>query len=356
MEPQVDLTIAVHDVSRPIARAVASVLDHTDASIRVTIAVHEIDPASIAAQLERHMSDPRMRFIGVTDGLRSPAGPFNAGLDTAAGEFVSVMGSDDTLEPHAIDSWLRCARTTGADVVITRLRHAGGAAVPTPPTRPFRTRRLDGVRDRLSYRSAPLGLVARARFPGLRFTVGVPTGEDIAVVTRLWFSGAGIAYDRRGPAYLIHDDGGPRTTFTPRPLTEEFGWMYALTADKAFAELPRAARTAAAVKFLRIHLFGAIFYRDDPALWSASERASLAAAAQLLVDMGEGIHEVLARRDRDLLDAALDPRCPAQELIAAAHARRRFLSAGALLPRRLSRAAHREAPLRMAAASAMQLR
>lgn len=354
MRPLVDLTIAVHDAARPLDRAVGSVLDHTDAAVRVTVVAHGIDPTTVAALLGDRTADPRLRLLHLDDGIRSPAGPFNAGLAAAEADFLAVMGSDDTLEPHAIDSWLRHAQD--ADVVIARLRHAGGAAVPTPPTRPFRTRRLDGVRDRLSYRSAPLGLVSRAVFGDARFAVGVPTGEDIGFVTALWFSGARIAYDRRGPAYLIHDDGGPRTTFAVRPIEEEFAWLRALLTGGAFSGLPAAARSAAAVKFLRIHLFGAVFHRADEAVWSAAERASLAATARLLIDAGAGIHEVLARRDRDLLDVALDPARPAAELIAAARARRNFLTAGALLPRRLSRALHREAPLRMAAATALQLR
>ncbi|MBO3664984.1 glycosyltransferase family 2 protein [Microbacterium stercoris] len=356
MTPEVDLVIAVHDPARPIDRAVGSVLDATDAEVRVTVVVHGIDPDLIARNLATRLPDPRLRLLPFSDGRRSPAGPFNAGLDAADAPFTSVMGSDDTLEPHAIDSWLRVARRDAADVVIARLRHAGGAAVPTPATRPFRSRRLDGVRDRLSYRSAPLGLVSRARFGDLRFALDVPTGEDIPYVTALWFSGAGIAYDRRGPAYLIHDDGGPRTTFARRSIADEFAWLDRLLAEERFSTLPAAARSAAVAKLIRIQLFGAIFYRADAELWGASERAALADVAARLVETGAGVHEQLSRRDRDVLDGALDPARPATELIAAAYARRRFLAVGSLLPRRLRFALHREAPLRFAAATALQAR
>lgn len=356
MAPQVDLVIAVHSAARPIERAVRSVLGHTDAPVRVTVVVHEIDPGLIAQRLGDAARDDRLRLLPHSDGLRSPAGPFNAGLDAADAPYVAVMGSDDTLEPGALDSWLSVAESSRADVVIARLRHASGAAVPTPPVRPRHVRGLDGIRDRLSYRSAPLGLISRSRFPDLRFTVGVPTGEDIAFVTRLWFSGASIAYDRRGPAYLIHDDADQRATLESRAIAAEFRWLDELLTEGLLGTLSDAARHAVVVKFLRIHLFGAILHRPDPATWTAAERASLATIAQTLVGAGDGIHEVLSRLDRNVLDAALDPAVPAERLIEAALNRRNFRSPGALLPRNPMRALNREAPLRMATASALQLR
>ncbi|WJL95094.1 glycosyltransferase family A protein [Microbacterium sp. ET2] len=354
-DPAVDLVIAVHDPARRIDRAVASALT-TVAPLRVTVVAHNTDPAAIAERLGAAGIDPRVRVVALADGVRSPAGPFNHGLDLATASYTSIMGSDDELELGAIDSWLTLAERTGADAVITHLRHAGGVAVPTPPTRPRTRRVLDPVADRLSYRSAPLGLVSRARFGDLRLTEGVMVGEDLPLVTRLWFSGARISYDRRGPAYLIHDDAADRTTMTPRPLADSFAFLPHVFDAPWFAGLPPGAREAVVVKFLRIHLFGAVTYRPDAALWTAGERAALSDAATRMIRHGEGAERLLSRRDRVLLDAALDPRRPAEELIAAAARRRQFSRPGALLPRSLRYALHREAPLRFAVASALQLR
>lgn len=352
--PEVDLTIAVHSPARPIERAVRSVLEGTDAVVRVTVAVHEIDPRLIGEKLL--WAGDRVRLLPVSDGMRSPTGPFNAGMAAADAPWISIMGSDDTLAPHAIDSWLACARRTGAEVVIPREQYAGGGAIPTPPTRPGRAASLDGVRDRLSYRSAPLGLLSRGRFGHLRFPVGVPSGEDIPFVTALWFSGARIAYDRRGPAYLVHADASDRTSSTARPVEVEFTWLRVLLTDPVYRALSATQRAALMAKALRINLFGAVLSRSDPGAWLDGDRTALAAVADTLIREGDGIHEVLSRSDRALLDAILDPASPTERLIQLAHARRRFLSPGALLPRRLSRTLHREAPLRMAAATALQLR
>lgn len=355
-DPGVDLIIPVHDPARPIERAVASVLTGTTAAVRVSVVAHNTDPAAITARLGELAERGDVRVIPFADGVRSPSGPFNAGLDAATAPYTSVMGSDDTLAPGAVDSWLARARASAADVVIPRLRHANGAAVPTPPTRPRSGRILDPIADRLSYRSAPLGLVSRARFGHLRFPAGVPVGEDLPYVTRLWFSGARIAYDRQGPAYLIHDDVAGRTTFLPRPLSEVFAVLPLVLDDPQFLALPRAARQAVAVKFIRIHLFGVVTYRSDPAQWTPTDRAELCDAAARILAAGEGIERVLSRRDRDLLDAILDLSAPAADLVRAGVRRRQFRHPSALVPRSLTHALHREAPLRFAAASALQLR
>jgi hypothetical protein len=355
-EPDVDLVVAVHDPRRPVARAVGSVLGATRAPVRITVVVHNTDPAPIRAALGAHVDDPRVRVRELADGVRSPAGPFNAGLDAATAAFTSVMGSDDALEPGAVDSWLATARRTSADVVIARLRHATGRAVPTPPTRPGRTTGLDGVRDRLSYRSAPLGLVSTARFGALRFATGRAVGEDVPYVSQLWFGGARIAYDRRGPAYLLHEDVEGRTTVSPRPVADELGYLADVLDARWFARLDAAARTAFCVKALRIHVFGAVSNRADPGAWTPADRTALRDAAVAVLAAGDGAERVLSRRDRTLLDTVLAPASPAESMLAAARARRRRLAPGALLPRDLRAALRREAPLRMAAASVLQLR
>jgi hypothetical protein len=207
----------------------------------------------------------------------------------------------------------------------------------------------------VSYRSASLGLVSTTAFGDLRFASGLAVGEDVPYVTRLWFSGGRIAYDRRGPAYLIHTESGDRTTVAPRPIADELAYIPVVLDDPWFADLSPQARAAIAVKFLRIHVFGAVGNRPDAAHWSLDERVALRDSARRVLAVGGGIERVLSRRDRDLLDAVLDERADAAVLVSAAVLRRQFAHPQSLLPRRLRDALHREAPLRMATASALQL-
>lgn len=340
----VDLVIAVHDPARAIDRAVRSALQ-SRAALRVTVVCHGLAAATIGDRLGPIARDERVRLLEHHDGIPSPTGPFNAGLAAATARFTSIMGSDDELEPGAIDAWLKVADRDGAEVVIPPLRHAGGARIPTPPARPFRSRRLDVVADRLHYRSAPLGLVSRARFGEARMMTGVRVGEDLDYSGRLWSSDARISLARRGPAYLVHDDAPTRVTFTARPISDELAYLPRLLDAPWLVSAPSDARTAWAAKIWRINVFGALFYRSDHP-WSREDRRELAGLARDLAAFAPDALERLSRLDRNLVDAAADETVADGELNRRARARRRFASPGAVLPRRLRFAAAREAPLR----------
>ena len=124
------------------------------------------------------------------------------------------MGSDDTLEPGAVSAWLDTARATGAAAVIAPVRYRGGPRILTPRARVFRGPLVDPLRDRLAYRTAPLGLIRREALSrlGLRLSQGLRTGEDLEFGLRLWFSGEKIAYPAHAPAYLVGQDADERVT------------------------------------------------------------------------------------------------------------------------------------------------
>ena len=351
--PRVDVVIPVHEVSRPIERAVASVL-RNDVPLRVTVVAHDLDSDAVRARLGALADDPRVRLTEHRDGLRRPAGPFNHGLDLATAAFVSVMGSDDELEPHAIDSWHRRAVRDGAEAVIPVLAHAAGRPVPTPPTRPLRVRRLALTKDRLSYRSAPLGLVSRSRFSDLRFDTTVATGEDIGYVTTVWSRATGVSFDRRGPAYLVHSDADTRTSTTTRPVTADLGFIDPLLASDDFRALSAAARASVVVKILRINVIGAVHNRRAAA-WPDDDRASLARAVGVLRAAAPEAEQPLSLVDRRILDLAADVRSATASLLAQASRRTNRLAPASLVARTLTATLHREGPLRMAAASVLAL-
>ncbi|WP_448003838.1 glycosyltransferase family A protein [Agromyces bauzanensis] len=352
-DPDVDHIIAVHDPARPIERAVGSVLDHTAGSVRVTVICHNTDGGAVRERLRSRAADSRLRFIDLDDGIPSPAGPFNAGLDAASARFTSIMGSDDELEPGAIDSWLRVANAARADVVIPRVRHAGGAYVATPPTRPWRTRRLDGVRDRLSYRSAPLGLVSTSRFGGLRLPPGLASGEDVRYVTALWFSGAEVAFDRSGPAYLVHSDAAARASTAHRPMSTDTAFLAGLFASTEFSSLSERQRSALVVKLLRVNVVSWVVNRPHVEAWNGEDRSVIAESVRRCLAIAPGAERPLSRADRALLDAIVDERTEIGEVIRLGRERSRFLRPASLLPRRIANALGREAPLRFGAASAL---
>lgn len=350
--PLVDVIIAVHNPARPIARAVASVLRHTSSDVRVTVVCHNTDRAGIAANLRDFADDPRLRLLQHNDGASSPSGPFNAGLDAATGSFTAIMGSDDELAPGAVDSWLRVQKRDDASMVIPRLAHATGEGVATPPVRPFRTRRLDPVRDRLAYRSAPLGLVSRSRLGDIRLATGSGTGEDNAYSLRIWYSGEPISFDLGGPAYLIHDDARDRVTFSVRSIFRELHFLGPLLDGGLVDTLSPSGRAALVVKLIRIHVFGAVYNRRDAGAWDLSDLSDLDGLARRIIAIAPDAVRVLSRADRDLLDEVLlGAGGSAARLTQLARDRRRFLRPAGVLPRSVLRTLAREAPLRMLASS-----
>ena len=346
MEPIVDVTIPVHTQSRPIARAVSSIVEHTITSTRVTVVAHNIDVGIIRSNLGPFANDERVRLLELADGIPSPAGPMNLGLSASTARFVAVMGSDDEFEPGAIDSWYSLQQATGASVVITQVRHSGGGRELSPPTRPGRTRRLDPVRDRLSYRSAPLGLISRDVFGDLRFSEGLLSGEDIPYVTRLWFSGAGVAFARRGPGYLVHSDANDRVTAAPRPIGSDFAFLDHIFGNPFIDAFDSRQRTALTIKLIRVHLFDAIVNRSVLEAWPSGEREALASVAQRMIAWADRPERFLSVLDRTLLDGILDCAEPVEQLMGLIRRRWNYRSADVVVPRNPFLVFARQSPLR----------
>jgi hypothetical protein len=353
----VEVVIACHTPERPIGRAVRSVLHGNEEDASVLVVCHNVSREDIAAAIDP-MDRDQVRFAEHRDGHRSASGPFNAGFANGDSPFVAIMGSDDTLAPGAVASWLRVRRRTGAQFVITRLALGSRTnGVPTPAVRMLRSGRVDLVRDRLSYRSAPLGLIDRAalRASSIGLVEGAAVGGDVEMVTRMMHEWP-VAYDRFGPPYVIGEDAGDRVTYVVRPIEEQLGFVGPLLGAPWFRSAPPEVHHAIVVKFLRIHVFGAVFYRDRAEIWTPNERAVLARQVRDLLAAAPSAPDVLSRADRDLMDACLDPAVPASQLIARARARRRHGRPSTVFPRRLEHILRREAPLRfMAASSAVRV-
>ncbi len=344
--PRVDVVIAVHSATRPIARAVGSVLGHTRADVRVIVVAHNIDREVIRANLGSWADDERVLLLDLRDGIPSPSGPMNHGFDAATGDFVALLGSDDEFEPGAIDSWLALQRAADADVVIAQIRHEGGGKELSPPARPRRSIGLHPVKDRLAYRSAPLGLVSRARFGDLRFPAGLASGEDLPYVTALWFSGARIAFARSGPGYLVHADAADRVTSGPRTIAADFAFLDHIIDAPRFAGLDKAERGAIAIKIIRMHVFDALVNRAQQDPWPEGERAALAGVVRRILAWGGPVDAWLSLIDHKVLDGILDEVTPVDELMDLLRRRWNYRSADVVLTRNPVMALHRQGPLR----------
>lgn len=256
--PIAEIVIACHDERRPIERAVASLVqdDEIRDQVRVTVVAHGLEPEI----LERRLAgiDGDIRVLGFSDGIRSAAGPFNHGLDAVDAEYCGVMGSDDFLEPGTMASWIRHVREEKPDAAIAQIRLQSHGIMPNPLVRLGRRRHLDAARDRLFYRTAPLGLFrsARMRELGLRMLEGVRVGEDFEFGIRLWAHAGRIDFLGGAGSYVIGEDAAERTTLGSMTVAERFAPIVRLIDDRVFADLSPAHRTALVVKLLRVTVVG----------------------------------------------------------------------------------------------------
>lgn len=361
IDPFVDVVIATHTPDRPVERAVASVLRGTVAPVRVTVVVHNTDPDPIRERLSEFAGDARLRIEPFADGIHSPAGPMNHGLSLATAPYSSLLGSDDEFTPGAIDRWLALAAEHNAAAVMARLDFTSGAISPQPPVRPrFRAVRHP-VRDRLAYRSAPLGLVSTEHFGELRLAEGLASGEDIVYSLRVWFSGLPVVFAERERGYLVHVDGDDRVTVAARPAADDLAYLVDLVEADWFTELTESEREAIVVKLLRVQLLGVIAVRAEAGEFVVADREAFRTARRLLAAAAPRAGRCLSRAEFGLLDVATAAQNPeagpqsADRVAALTAWRRRFTPAG-VLPRNLFGALHPQAPLRYGIASMLLAR
>jgi hypothetical protein len=358
--PAVDVVIAVHRDTRPVERAVASVLEGGVPSpyLRVTVVCHNIEPAAVARRLGTLTPDGSLptgvRLLELEDGRHSPAGPFNHGIDHATGRFVSVMGSDDTVDPGTYAAWLAIGDAHTSAAVVAAQRTTSSGRVPTPVVRPWRSLDLDPVRDGLAYRTAPLGLVRRTEFErlGLRFTENLPSGEDQEFTARLWFGGGRIDYARRAGDYVIHDDQDDRMTQSRQDVPTLFRFATHLVGSAWFGRQDRRVQEVLVTKILRVHVVPAVTARESSGGWSDRDRQEASTTVDALVDAAPGALSSLSLAELDVVDALLDVACPTEELVAAAAAARRFGRPRTLLTRNPLHLLRPDAPLRWTVSSA----
>lgn len=305
--PTLDVVIAVHDPRRDVGRAVASAISDPTPGIRVVVVCHGIRADSIAAQLP-NAGPSLLRVIEFADGIRSPAGPFNAGLDAAAADYVMVMGSDDFLEAGAVAAWRERARVDRPDVLIVEQRTQAGHLIPTPLVRPRRSRKLSTVRDRLFSRTAPLALMRRGLLDelGLRFSVGLATGEDIAFSSRLWAEARRIDLARHAPRYVIGSDAIERVSGGPVPILELLKPVLRTLDLEWVGKLDRPVARSLGIKLLRVHLLTTVLMHPDAADWNDEARASLSEVLHGIDSLVPNSSVALPRADQRLLHSLRD--------------------------------------------------
>ncbi|MDO4790900.1 MAG: glycosyltransferase [Buchananella hordeovulneris] len=331
----VDAVIAVHRAERPVARTVASVLDGNQTPCRAIVVAHNIDADLIRTALGKWGNDPRVTLIEHRDGIPSPAGPMNAGFEAARAPFVTLVGSDDTLEAGAVDRWVKMAQDpkNPADFVIANRLEPEGGNAPTPPVRRSRRANLDGVKDRLVYRMSALGLLRRSTLGHLRFPEGTPTGEDTLFATRIWFGGVRVSFAFGPPGYRVHADQDVRITTSARPAGEELQFLSTLL-DPAQPWMQRKRqRRALVTKLLRSNVLDTANNQLRSG-WTSDAAASLATITRRLLALDPAAAHALSVSEWAVIRALSSGRATGEEIARLQAKRAHLRSLKTVLPAR----------------------
>lgn len=355
--PTVDMVIAVHDLRRDVRRAVRSVLLDDDPTIRALVVAHNLPAADVRAAIGDliELQPDRIRVVDLMDGVRSPSGPFNLGMRESDADYVGIMGSDDELDPRAVTEWREVAMRKSADAVIAKVvRGDQRSVVRSPPKRVWKSGPLDFAKDRLSYRSAPLGLIRRDAIDrlDLRLQEKAGNGGDLPFVTRLWLLGR-VFHAQGVAAYVEHADAPLRVTWAPKPIAEEHGSVRDLLASTFVWSLSRADREALGTKLLRRNVMDSIRKRDAGRTLTERDLADLKATIELILRYSPRSRWLLSRALADLVGEVLSPAPDVDEVVRldAVCANPRDLRS--ILPARLRFFMHRQAQPRHVAATAL---
>ena len=345
--PLVDLVLPVHDATRPLRRAVESAVAGVEpALLRVTVVCHGLPRSAIEHQLTA-VNPAMLRIVEFSDGIKSPAGPFNHGLSLASAPYVSIMGSDDYLEPGAMSAWIAHVRRRPVDAALVRLRHQSGEILHNPLARRGRSENVNVVKDRLFYRTAPLGLLRRTTVAalGLSFTERVPVGKDMNFSAQLWSSGGTFDYLRELPCYVIGSDAEGRITTMRRPVSQAMAAVVDLAGRRWVAASGSRVRRSLAIKLIRIHVLGAIAARPRAEDWHGSDVADLRSALERLLAVSPRALAPFSLADRALLAALRNPDAGPEHIYRAAELSRRARRMRLLMTRNPLRVVDRESSL-----------
>lgn len=353
----VDMIVAVHDTRRDIRRAVSSILADGDPTIRAFVVAHNLDRAEVEHELADLLeaNAGRLRIEELKDGIPSPSGPFNFGMAESDAEFVGIMGSDDELDRGAIAQWRENARRHHADAVIAKVvRGEQRTLVRSPPKRLFRTGVLDFAKDRLSYRSAPLGIVRRTAVRGLdlQLLAGARNGGDLPFVTRLW-EGGRVVPAQGLEAYIEHADAPVRVTHVAKPVAEELSALIATLDDPVVTAMSGAHKDALATKLLRRNLTDSVRKRDGGRGFTAEDFAAIRVIVGMLDELSPRARRMLSIAQARMFEELISETPDRERIALLDSASLRYRSIDALCPADLSLLMHPQAQPRFMVASAL---
>ncbi|WP_299304609.1 glycosyltransferase family 2 protein [uncultured Brachybacterium sp.] len=306
----VSVAIPVHTPVRPIERAVGSVVAD---GARAIVVCHNTEPGPIRERLAGLTGD--IELVELRDGIPSPAGPLNRGLDAVDTEFACVLGSDDFFEAGALTAWAGALREERGDVMMMRTRTVDherpeeSSEATIPHVRPGRRRRLDPVADRLGYRTGPMLLLRTQllRDHGIRMRDGLRHGEDLEFTAKAFLRARRIDLAPASmPRHVVVAGAEDRIQAVRFPAEEMLLPAQGLRGCEWFTKAPKEFRRAYAIRTVRRDVLGTLVRHaqtltPDGALAIQEELSAWLAVASIQNALSRGeerlIRELVATSD-----------------------------------------------------------
>lgn len=281
-ETLVSIIVPVYKVEKYLRQCVESVLAQTYSCWEL-ILVDDGSPDSsgrIADEFARR--DSRVRVIHQKNA--GPSAARNAGLDSANGELITFIDSDDIISPEYLSALLMMLQTTGAD--IATVAQSRFSAVPAPGrfvASQVKVLRAEKAVERMLYQtgepnaSAASKLYRRRLLDDFRFREGIYY-EDLDIAYRLMLKARKVAvaparlyYYRRTPGSILSEFRRERLDVLDVTARME-PWLR----KNGHAALIKAARSR--VLSAAFNMF-CLLKRNDPTLSQASNRCWLTITA-----------------------------------------------------------------------------
>jgi hypothetical protein len=288
----VDVIVPLHRPDRNYLEAVRSAQSSVQAvATRVLLVLHgiELDDSAISALR------PLATVVRCDDGIPSPSGPRNEGLEHATAPFVFFLDSDDRLADRCLRQLVDVAEEIGADVVLPSILDGDGF-VGTPLASSRRACPLDVVKHHLFARAHSFALIRRSLLErrGIEYPTGIRTGEDLVIMAQLYASGVtAMAFDA---VYELVGHKGERITTSALPPGDQLAAVSHLVAAPWAARLASREREALAHRLLAVNL--ASGWRHRQSMGHAPSADDHAAARDSVLELAPRSAALLSLRDR----------------------------------------------------------
>lgn len=222
MKPKLSVIMANHDRAGFLAAALQSIQMQTEEDFELLFADDGSKDRSLEIVQGFAKADPRIKLLASDTG-QGPGAARNRALDTAKGEWVAIVDSDDVLEKNRFARLLRLAKEQQADAVADDLLYFGDPASEGHRLLggyrgegPWLLSEVEFLQAHISRNHLPpLGylkpMIRRSALGPLRYDETLRIGEDSDLLLRFLFAGGRMVvtpepmyHYRRHPGSVSH--------------------------------------------------------------------------------------------------------------------------------------------------------